>query len=188
MHNNNLTSGFCRNMSKEMSYVFDWSPVRLKSCVVRSKQNLIWSSNFLSPMQILSQANQSQSQQHATASSSSSSSSQIPPPPNVPPPPGLSPAQFILHSSHPLVGCTKTPPSLLHSSIAGGCAQTPPSIVPLVLSGVSQSSGDSGWDNESKDPDKVKHQANKFSFNSHSCHPKCLNQNYLCVIVTQIKW
>ncbi|XP_042360838.1 splicing factor, arginine/serine-rich 19 [Plectropomus leopardus] len=105
--------------------------------------------------QILSQANQSQSQQLAPPSSaSSSSSSQIPPPPSLPPPPGLSPAQFILHSSLPLVGCTKTPPSLLHPSIGGGCAQTPPSIMPVGLSGVTGSSGDTGWDNESKDPDK----------------------------------
>ncbi|XP_070779768.1 splicing factor, arginine/serine-rich 19 [Enoplosus armatus] len=103
--------------------------------------------------QILSQANQSQSQQHAPPSSASSSS-QIPPPPCLPPPPGLSPAQFILHSSLPLVGCTKTPPSLLHPSIGGGCAQTPPSIIPVGLSGVTGSSGDTGWDNESKDPDK----------------------------------
>ncbi len=107
-------------------------------------------------MQILSQANQSQSQQHAPPSSASSSASQIPPPPSLPPPPGLSPAQFILHSSLPLVGCTKTPPSLLHPSIGGGCAQTPPSIMPVGLSGVTGSSGDTGWDNESKDPDKVK--------------------------------
>lgn len=105
--------------------------------------------------QILSQANQSQSQQHAPPSSaSSSSSSQIPPPPSLPPPPGLSPAQFILHSSLPLVGCTKTPPSHLHPSIGGGCAQTPPPIMPVGLSGVTGSSGDTGWDNESKDPDK----------------------------------
>lgn len=108
-------------------------------------------------LQILSQANHSQSQQHAPPSSaSSSSSSQIPPPPSLPPPPGLSPAQFILHSSLPLVGCTKTPPSHLHPSIGGGCAQTPPSIMPVGMSGVTGSSGDSGWDNESKDPDKVK--------------------------------
>lgn len=104
--------------------------------------------------QILSQANQSQSQQHAPPSSASASSSQIPPPPSLPPPPGLSPAQFILHSSLPLVGCTKTPPSLLHPSIGGGCAQTPPSIIPVGLSGVTGSSGDTGWDNDSKDPDK----------------------------------
>ncbi|XP_035510532.1 splicing factor, arginine/serine-rich 19 [Morone saxatilis] len=104
--------------------------------------------------QILSQANQSQSQQHAPPSSASSSSSQIPPPPALPPPPGLSPAQFILHSSLPLVGCTKTPPSLLHPSIGGGCAQTPPPIMPVGLSGVTGSSGDTGWDNDSKDPDK----------------------------------
>ncbi|XP_036946353.1 splicing factor, arginine/serine-rich 19 [Acanthopagrus latus] len=103
--------------------------------------------------QILSQANQSQSQQHAPPPSASSAS-QIPPPPALPPPPGLSPAQFILHGSLPLVGCTKTPPSLLHQSIGGGCAQTPPSIMPVALSGVTGSSGDTGWDNESKDPDK----------------------------------
>ncbi|XP_071357524.1 splicing factor, arginine/serine-rich 19 [Trachinotus anak] len=104
--------------------------------------------------QILSQANQSQAQQHAPPSSASSSSSQIPPPPSLPPPPGLSPAQFILHSSLPLVGCTKTPPSHLHPSISGGCAQTPPPIMPVGLSGVTGSSGDTGWDSESKDPDK----------------------------------
>uniref|UniRef100_A0A7N6FFP7 SFR19-like C-terminal domain-containing protein n=1 Tax=Anabas testudineus TaxID=64144 RepID=A0A7N6FFP7_ANATE len=69
-------------------------------------------------MQILSQANQSQSQQHVPPSSASST--QIPPPPSLPPPPGLSPAQFILHSSLPLVGCTKTPPSHLHPSIGSG--------------------------------------------------------------------
>ncbi|XP_031148396.2 splicing factor, arginine/serine-rich 19 [Sander lucioperca] len=102
--------------------------------------------------QILSQANQSQSQQLAPPSSASSS--QIPPPPSLPPPPGMSPAQFILHSSLPLVGCTKTPPSLLHPSKGVGCAQTPPSIMPVGLSGVTGSSGDTGWDNESKDPDK----------------------------------
>lgn len=28
--------------------------------------------------------------------------------------------------------------------------------MPVALSGVSASSGDSGWDNETKDPDKVK--------------------------------
>ncbi|KAM3598105.1 uncharacterized protein V6R79_013520 [Siganus canaliculatus] len=104
--------------------------------------------------QILSQANQSQSQQHAPGSSASTSCSQIPPPPTLPPPPGLSPAQFILHSSLPLVGCTKTPPSLLHPSIGAGCAQTPPSVIPGVLSGVTGSSGEGGWDNDSKDPDK----------------------------------
>ncbi|KAM6905141.1 uncharacterized protein scaf1 [Xenentodon cancila] len=103
--------------------------------------------------QILSQANQSQSQQHAPPPSASSSS-QIPPPPALPPPPGLSPAQFILHSSLPLVGCTKTPPSHLHPSIGTGCAQTPPPVMPVGLSGVSGSSGDSGWDNDNKDSDK----------------------------------
>lgn len=115
---------------------------------------LYWFLFRISPLQILSQANQSQSQQHAPPSSaSSSSSSQIPPPPSLPPPPpGLSPAQFILHGSLPLVGCTKTPPSHLHPSIGGGCAQTPPPILP----GVTGNSGDAGWENESKDPDKVK--------------------------------
>lgn len=108
----------------------------------------------MSLMQILSQANQIQSKQHAPPSSGSSSS-QIPPPPSIPPPPGLSPAQFILHSSLPLVGCTKTPPSHLHTSLGGGCAQTPPSIMPVGLSGVTGSSGETGWDNESKDTDKV---------------------------------
>nr|XP_019958518.1 PREDICTED: splicing factor, arginine/serine-rich 19 [Paralichthys olivaceus] len=103
--------------------------------------------------QILSQANQSQSQQHGPPSSAAASS-QIPPPPSVPPPPELSPTQFILHSSLPLVGCSKTPPSHLHPSIGGGCIQTPPSIMPLGLSGVNVTSGDSGWDNGSKDPDK----------------------------------
>nr|XP_046270767.1 splicing factor, arginine/serine-rich 19 [Scatophagus argus] len=105
--------------------------------------------------QILSQANQNQPQHHAPPSSAASaSSSQIHLPPTVAPPPSLSPAQFILHSSLPLVGCTKTPPSLLHSSIGGGCAQTPPSIMPAVLSGVTGSSCDTGWESESKDPDK----------------------------------
>uniref|UniRef100_A0A1A8P9T4 SR-related CTD-associated factor 1 n=1 Tax=Nothobranchius rachovii TaxID=451742 RepID=A0A1A8P9T4_9TELE len=105
--------------------------------------------------QILSQANQNQSQQHAAPpAASSSSSSQIPPPPALPPPPGLSPAQFILHGSLPLVGCTKTPPSHLHSSMGGGCAQTPPPIVPMVLPGVTGSSSNSLMDNERKDPDK----------------------------------
>ncbi|XP_008288437.1 splicing factor, arginine/serine-rich 19 [Stegastes partitus] len=103
--------------------------------------------------QILSQANQNQSQQHAPPSSASSSS-QLPPTPSLPQPPALSPAQFILHGSLPLVGCTKTPPSHLHPSIAGGCAQTPPTMMPVGLSGVTGSSGDTGWDTESKDPDK----------------------------------
>ncbi|XP_061604279.1 splicing factor, arginine/serine-rich 19 [Phyllopteryx taeniolatus] len=99
--------------------------------------------------QILSQANQSQSQAPSAASS------QIPPPPpNLPPPPGLSPAQFILQSSLPLVGCTKTPPSHLHPSVGGGCAQTPPPVIPVGLPGFAGSSGDTFWDNESKDPDK----------------------------------
>ncbi|XP_062263315.1 splicing factor, arginine/serine-rich 19 [Platichthys flesus] len=103
--------------------------------------------------QILSQANQSQSQQHGPPSSATASS-QIPPPPSVPPPHELSPTQFILHSSLPLVGCSKTPTSHLHSSIGGGYIQTPPSIMPSGLSGVTGTSGDTGWDNESKDPDK----------------------------------
>uniref|UniRef100_A0A674BLC1 SR-related CTD-associated factor 1 n=1 Tax=Salmo trutta TaxID=8032 RepID=A0A674BLC1_SALTR len=51
---------------------------------------------------------------HAPSSSSSS---------QVPPSPGPTPAQFILHSALPLVGCTKTPPSHLHlgMSLGGGC-------------------------------------------------------------------
>lgn len=114
---------------------------------------------LVSLVQILSQANQSQSQQHAPPPSALSSSSQIPPPPSLPPPPGLSPAQFILHGSLPLVSCTKTPPSHLHPSIGGGCAQTPPSILPVGMTGVTGSSSDPGWDNESKDPDKVKMRA-----------------------------
>lgn len=134
---------------------------------------------LMSLMQILSQANQNQSQQHATVSSasSSSSSSQIPPPPSLPPPPGLSPAQFILHSSLPLVGCTKTPPSLLHPSIGGGCVQTPPSIMPVVLSGVTGSSGETGWDSESKDPDKV-----KFSYQG-----SWLSFKYTCYMYVHVK-
>ncbi|MEQ2283620.1 hypothetical protein AMECASPLE_013332 [Ameca splendens] len=103
--------------------------------------------------QILSQANQNQSQHHVPPSSTSSSA-QIPPPPTVAPPPGLSPAQFILHSSLPLVGCTKTPPSHLHSSLGGGCAQTPPPMLPVGLSGMTGSSGEAGWENENKDSDK----------------------------------
>nr|XP_061805886.1 splicing factor, arginine/serine-rich 19-like [Nerophis lumbriciformis] len=102
--------------------------------------------------QILSQANQSQSQAPPAASLTSS---QIPPPPpTLPPPPGLSPAQFILQSSLPLVGCTKTPPSHLHPTLGGGCAQTPPPSVHVGLPGFTGSSGDAFWDNESKDPDK----------------------------------
>uniref|UniRef100_A0A3P8VZC6 SR-related CTD-associated factor 1 n=1 Tax=Cynoglossus semilaevis TaxID=244447 RepID=A0A3P8VZC6_CYNSE len=65
-----------------------------------------------------------QSQSLEPPPSAASSSSQIPAPslpPPPPPPPGLSPTQFILHSSLPLVGCTKTPPSHLHPSIGGGC-------------------------------------------------------------------
>uniref|UniRef100_A0A672QZ24 SFR19-like C-terminal domain-containing protein n=1 Tax=Sinocyclocheilus grahami TaxID=75366 RepID=A0A672QZ24_SINGR len=56
-------------------------------------------------------------------SSSSSVSSQVPPPPSHAPPPGPTPAQFILHSSVPLVGCTKTPPPhfLPGLSMGGGC-------------------------------------------------------------------
>lgn len=111
---------------------------------------------LMSFLQILSQASQNQSQQHVPASSATSSlSSQIQPPPTLPPPSGLSPAQFVLHGSLPLVGCTKTPPSLLNSSISGGCTQTPPSILPGMLSGMTGSSGDTGWDNEGKDPEKV---------------------------------
>ncbi|XP_020788832.2 splicing factor, arginine/serine-rich 19 [Boleophthalmus pectinirostris] len=77
--------------------------------------------------QILSQANQSQP--------TASASSQVPPAPSLPPPSRVSPGQFILHNS-----------SHLHP-----CAQTPP---PVGLSGLSGSAGDSGWDNDNKDPDK----------------------------------
>ncbi|XP_071006095.1 splicing factor, arginine/serine-rich 19-like isoform X1 [Oncorhynchus clarkii lewisi] len=94
--------------------------------------------------QILSQTNQNHSSQHAPSSSS-----------QVPPSPGPTPAQFILHSALPLVGCTKTPPNHLHRgmSLGGGCAQTPPPL-PSGFSGGSGDSSDIGWDNESKDPDK----------------------------------
>ncbi|XP_016124560.1 splicing factor, arginine/serine-rich 19-like isoform X4 [Sinocyclocheilus grahami] len=104
--------------------------------------------------QILSQANQNQSQSHPPLSSSSVSS-QVPPPPSHAPPPGPTPAQFILHSSVPLVGCTKTPPSHLHPglSMGGGCAQTPPPPLPVGMTGPTGGS-EMGWDNESKDPDK----------------------------------
>uniref|UniRef100_A0A8C1K0P2 SR-related CTD-associated factor 1 n=1 Tax=Cyprinus carpio TaxID=7962 RepID=A0A8C1K0P2_CYPCA len=104
--------------------------------------------------QILSQANQNQTQPHPP-SSSSSVSSQVPPPPSHAPPPGPTPAQFILHSSVPLVGCTKTPPSHLLPglSMGGGCAQTPPPPLPVGMSGPTGGS-EMGWDNESKDPDK----------------------------------
>ncbi|XP_016302557.1 splicing factor, arginine/serine-rich 19-like isoform X1 [Sinocyclocheilus anshuiensis] len=104
--------------------------------------------------QILSQANQNQSQPHPPLSSSSVSS-QVPPPPSHAPPPGPTPAQFILHSSVPLVGCTKTPPSHLHPglSMGGGCAQTPPPPLPVGMTGPTGGS-ETGWDNESKDPDK----------------------------------
>uniref|UniRef100_A0A8C1PLS0 SR-related CTD-associated factor 1 n=1 Tax=Cyprinus carpio TaxID=7962 RepID=A0A8C1PLS0_CYPCA len=104
--------------------------------------------------QILSQANQNQSQPHPPLSSSSVSS-QVPPPPSHAPPPGPTPAQFILHSSVPLVGCTKTPPSHLHPglSMGGGCAQTPPPPSPVGMTGPTGGS-EMGWDNESKDPDK----------------------------------
>ncbi|XP_067238109.1 splicing factor, arginine/serine-rich 19 isoform X1 [Chanodichthys erythropterus] len=104
--------------------------------------------------QILSQANQNQSQTHPP-SSSSSISSQVPPPPSHAPPPGPTPAQFILHSSVPLVGCTKTPPSHLHPglSMGGGCAQTPPPPLPAGMAGPTGGS-ETGWDSESKDPDK----------------------------------
>ncbi|XP_051572696.1 splicing factor, arginine/serine-rich 19-like isoform X2 [Myxocyprinus asiaticus] len=103
--------------------------------------------------QILSQANQNQS--HAPLSSSVSSQVPLPPPSHAPPP-GPAPAQFILHSSVPLVGCTKTPPSHLHPglSMGGGCAQTPPSPLPAGMLGATGGSCESGWDNESKDPDK----------------------------------
>ncbi|KAJ8399958.1 hypothetical protein AAFF_G00406880 [Aldrovandia affinis] len=106
--------------------------------------------------QILSQANQGQSQQLPLPSSSSSSSSQAPPPSSIATPPAPTPAQFILHGSLPLVGCTKTPPSHLHSSLslAGGCAQTPPPPLRGVSSGSIGASSETGWDSESKDPEK----------------------------------
>lgn len=107
--------------------------------------------------QILSQANQNQSQTHQSSSSSSSSSStQVPPPPSHVPPPGPTPAQFILHGSLPLVGCTKTPPSHLHPghSLGGGCAQTPPPPLPTGLSLTAGGANETSWDSESKDPDK----------------------------------
>ncbi|KAK1878374.1 Splicing factor arginine/serine-rich 19 [Dissostichus eleginoides] len=85
--------------------------------------------------QILSQANQSQTQQLAPPSSASSS--QIPPPPSLPPHSGPSPAQFILHSS-------KTPPPLLQPSMGGGCGAVRPHW----------ELWRHGWDLESKDPDK----------------------------------
>ncbi|XP_060749325.1 splicing factor, arginine/serine-rich 19 [Tachysurus vachellii] len=103
--------------------------------------------------QILSQANQNQSQSHST---SNSSASQVPAPPSHAPPPGPTPTQFILHGSLPLVGCTKTPPSHIHSglSLGGGCAQTPPPPIPAGLSGPAGGATETGWDGDSKDPDK----------------------------------
>ncbi|XP_018619927.1 splicing factor, arginine/serine-rich 19 isoform X2 [Scleropages formosus] len=109
--------------------------------------------------QILSQANQSQSQLLPPASapsSSSSSSSQTLPLPSVAPAPAPTPGQFILHGSLPLVGCTKTPPSHMHPGLSGGggCAQTPPVPVHSASSGPTAVSGDPAWDGEGKDPDK----------------------------------
>ncbi|XP_067088651.1 splicing factor, arginine/serine-rich 19 [Osmerus mordax] len=98
--------------------------------------------------QILSQANQNQSQQLAPPSSSSSSTSHIPPPPSLHPTSGPTPAQFILP------GCTKTPPSHLLPGMSMGCAQTPPPPLPMGFSGVTGGSSETGWDSESKDPDK----------------------------------
>uniref|UniRef100_A0A8C2CYF4 SFR19-like C-terminal domain-containing protein n=1 Tax=Cyprinus carpio TaxID=7962 RepID=A0A8C2CYF4_CYPCA len=71
------------------------------------------------------------------------------------PHPPSSSSSFILHSSVPLVGCTKTPPSHLLPglSMGGGCAQTPPPPLPVGMSGPTGGS-EMGWDNESKDPDK----------------------------------
>ncbi|XP_007251121.3 splicing factor, arginine/serine-rich 19 isoform X2 [Astyanax mexicanus] len=82
--------------------------------------------------------------------------SQVPPPPSHAPPPGPTPAQFILHGSLPLVGCTKTPPSHLHPglSLGGGCAQTPPPPMPTGLSMTTGGVHETSWDSESKDPDK----------------------------------
>lgn len=138
----------------------DYTKEGLKVLFVKVVKNLMCSTlsllMLMSFLQILSQASQNQSQQHIPVSSATSSlSAQIQPPPTLPPLPGLSPAQFVLHGSLPLVGCTKTPPSLLNSSISGGCTQTPPSILPGMLSGMTGSSGDTGWDNEGKDPEKV---------------------------------
>ncbi|KAJ8245851.1 hypothetical protein GJAV_G00260990 [Gymnothorax javanicus] len=110
--------------------------------------------------QILSQANQSQSQQLPLPSSSSSSSQPLPPPPppqsSLASPPGAAPAQFILHSSLPLAGCTKTLPShpLPGLSLAGGCAQTSPHPMLGASSGAVGPSSETGWDSESKDPEK----------------------------------
>ncbi|KAG5832032.1 hypothetical protein ANANG_G00286800 [Anguilla anguilla] len=96
--------------------------------------------------QMLSQANQSQSQQHPPASSSSSaSSSQVPPLPSLAPPP----AQFVLHGSLPLVGGAKA-----GLSAGGGWALTPPGPVPTGSSGGPGGSSETGWDGESKDPEK----------------------------------
>uniref|UniRef100_A0AAY4CKB2 SFR19-like C-terminal domain-containing protein n=1 Tax=Denticeps clupeoides TaxID=299321 RepID=A0AAY4CKB2_9TELE len=52
-----------------------------------------------------------------------SSSSQAAAPPPLPTPTGPNPSQFVLHSSLPLVACTKTPPTHLHQgiSLGGGC-------------------------------------------------------------------
>ncbi|KAJ8253581.1 hypothetical protein COCON_G00201930 [Conger conger] len=95
--------------------------------------------------QILSQANQSQSQHPSASSSSSTSSLQAPSLPSLPPPP----AQFILRGSLPLVGSTK--PGL---SLGSGCAQTPPAPMHMGPSGGTGGSSETGWDSESKDPDK----------------------------------
>ncbi|KAJ8347328.1 hypothetical protein SKAU_G00287290 [Synaphobranchus kaupii] len=96
--------------------------------------------------QILSQANQSQSHQHPPASSSSTtSSSQVPPLPSLAPLPG----QFILHGSLPLVGSTKA-----GLSVGSGCAQTSPAPMYMGSLGGTGGSSETGWDSESKDPDK----------------------------------
>ncbi|KAJ8402556.1 hypothetical protein AAFF_G00366390 [Aldrovandia affinis] len=96
--------------------------------------------------QILSQVNQSQTQQHPpTSSSLSTSSSQVLPLPSLAP----TPTQFIFHSSLPLVGSTKT--SL---SLGGGCTQTLPTPMLKGPSGGTGGLSETGWDNESKDPEK----------------------------------
>lgn len=119
--------------------------------------------------QILSQANQSQAQSHSTTSSSGS---QVPPPPSHAPPPGPTPTQFILHGSLPLVGCTKTPPTHLHPglSLGGGCAQTPPPPLPAGLSGAAGGASETGWDGDSKDPDKVSLPLSLFPVSSNHHH------------------
>ncbi|XP_044038591.1 splicing factor, arginine/serine-rich 19 [Siniperca chuatsi] len=101
-----------------------------------------------------------------SSSSVSSSSSSKPPPP--PPPPAAPALPWSLQTG---VDCTTGGVLALtallfkmeEANIASrakaqefiqATSQTPPSIMPVGLSGVTGSSGDTGWDNESKDPDK----------------------------------